>query len=363
MTLRVGVVTPNLDTGGSERQIVKLTAAMRGMDVEISVVILFGAYENPLLALLDPSVRVVRPKYFHHDPRIGRWLAGVIAENGFDIVHSFLWNADVYAAAAKKRATFALICSERGDRSRKTPLHAMLDRRLIFRRADLFCANSQFGARLLAQRGFDPQRIRVIPNGLDLVQVDAIERRDVRPLCGWEPGAPVAGVVSRLVDYKGVDVVLRAVAQVPGLHCAIIGTGPDERRLRRLARQLGATERIAFLGNQAAPEAFVKSFDVAALATRDAEHCSNAILEAMACAKPVVATNLGGNPELVADGTTGLLVPPGDVRAMAEAMRRLIGQPALREAMGAAARRRIEERFRIETAAREMLALWREAAS
>lgn len=366
--LRVAIVTPTLDTGGSERQIVKLSSAIDHDEVELTIVILFGAYRHGLAQDVDEKVAVVRPKYFHHDPRIPAWLRGIVSERGIDVVHSFLWNADAYAAAAKRReGTFALICSERGDRSLPgllSPLRRSIDRRLTFRRADLFCANSEYGRELLIRRGFPPERTSVVRNGIDISALEAIAPEDLRGQYGWPYDVVVIGTVSRLIDYKGIDVLIDAMSELRDLRCVIVGDGPQRRALERRVHRHHLQEQVVFAGMQRSPESFTKAFDVFVLPTlTSTEHCSNAIVEAMACAKPVIATRVGGNSELVVEGGTGLLVTAGNTSELARAIQRLAADRELRLQMGAAGRRRIEVEFRMDVIAPKLTALWCSAVS
>lgn len=368
--LRVAIVTPTLDTGGSERQIVKLSSAIDHDEIELTIVILFGAYRHALMGDVDERVRVVTPRYFHHDPRIPAWLRGVISERRIDVVHSFLWNADVYAAAAKRRGgKFALICSERGDRSLKgplSPLRRRIDRSLPFRQADLFAANSEYGRELLVRRGFPRGRTRVVRNGIDVGAIDAVAAAELRRQYGWREDAVVIGTVSRLIDYKGIDVLIDAMNELRSrddLRCVIVGDGPDRKALERRVRGHGLQERVVFAGMQRSPESFVKAFDIFVLPTICTEHCSNAIMEAMACAKPVIASRVGGNPELVIEGRTGLLVNPGSSSDLAQAVQLLATDADSRIRMGEASRARIEEEFRMEVIAPQLTALWRSAVS
>jgi glycosyltransferase involved in cell wall biosynthesis len=368
--LRVVIVTPTLDTGGSERQIVKLSSAIDHDEVELTIVILFGAYRHALIDDVDKRVAVVRPRYFHHDPRMPAWLGDVVSERRADVVHSFLWNADLYAAAAKRRGgTFALICSERGDRSLGgllSPLRRSIDRRLTFREADLACANSEYGRELLVRRGFPRERTRLVRNGVDVRVIDAIASEDVRRQYGWPDDVVVAGTVSRLIDYKGIEILVDAMHESRDdgdLRCVIVGDGPQRRTLERHARRHHLQERLVFAGMERSPEAFVKAFDIFVLPTIAAEHSSNAIIEAMACAKPVIASRVGGNAELVVDGETGLLVDAGDSAALAAAMQRLASDRTLRLRMGTAGRKRIEEDFRMDVIAPRLMEVWRSAVS
>lgn len=366
--LHVAIVTPTLDTGGNERQIVKLSSAIDHDQVELTIVILFGAYRHALADDVDKRVRVVRPRYLHHDPRIPEWLRDAISGRRVDVVHSFLWNADVYAAAAKRRGgEFALICSERGDRSLHgplSPLRRSIDRYLTFRQADLFAANSEYGRELLVQRGFPRERTHVVRNGIDVGAIDAIAGVDLRRQYGWRDDAVVIGTVSRLIDYKGIDVLIDAMNKVSDdLRCVIVGDGPHRGALERRVHRNHLQERIVFAGMQRSPESFMKAFDIFVLPTISTEHCSNAILEAMACGKPVIATRVGGNGELVSDGGSGLLVDPGKSEELARAIQHLAADRELRLQMGAAGRTRIEEEFLMEVIAPRLTALWRSAVS
>jgi glycosyltransferase involved in cell wall biosynthesis len=364
--LRVAIVTPTLDTGGSERQIVKLSSAIDHNEVELTIVVLFGAYRHALIDDLDRRVAVVRPHYFHQDLRIPAWLREVISERRIDVVHSFLWNADAYAAAAKRRdGGFSLICSERGDRSLGgllSQLRRSIDRRLVFRKADLFCANSEYGRELLIRRGFPQERTRVVRNGIDVNAVDVIAQEDLRGRYGWPDDEIVVGTVARLVDYKGIDVLIDAMKELRDLRCVIVGDGPQRRPLERRVHRCGLQHRVVFAGMQRSPESFTSEFDMFVLPTLiSTEHCSNAILEAMTCGKPVIATRVGGNGELVSDGESGLLVDPGKSDELALAIQRLAADTVLRVRMGVAGRARVEDEFRMEVVAPQLTALWRSA--
>jgi len=368
--LRVVLVTPTLDTGGSERQIVKLSSAIDHAEVELTIVILFGAYRHDLAGDVDERVAVVRPRYFHHDPRIPAWLRDTLAERQADVVHSFLWNGDVYAAAAKKGGgKFALICSERGDRSLSgplSPLRRSIDRQLTFRQADLICANSEFGRELLVRRGFARERTRVVRNGIDVRAIDAVIAEGLRRKYGWREDDVVIGTVSRLIDYKGIHILIDAMSELRGrgeLRCVIVGDGPERGALERRVRRHHLQEKVVFAGMTRLPESWIKAFHIFVLPTIAAEQCSNAIMEAMACAKPVIASRAGGNPELVTDGVTGLLVDAGDSSGFAHAIQRLAADRELRLRMGAAGRARIDNDFRMDVVAPRLTALWRSAVS
>jgi glycosyltransferase involved in cell wall biosynthesis len=268
-------------------------------------------------------------------------------------------------AAAAKLATpgIRLVVTERGERSQ--PYHGRarraLDRLLTFAVADRIAPNSQFGASLLRRLGANDDIFAPLPNGVIVGAPDADAPARLRTRCGWSPDAIVVGTACRLVESKGVEVLLRAAAQAsePRLRVAVIGDGPWRGRLEAIAAELSISDRVAFLGEQLSARPFIAGMDLFTLLTTGAEHCSNSILEAMACSRPVIATEVGGKGELVVDGVTGHLVPPGDAGAVAVLLGALAAQPWRRAALGTAGRARVNTFFRMDRIAERHLALWR----
>ena len=168
------------------------------------------------------------------------------------------------------------------------------------------------------------------------------------------------GLVGRLVPAKAPDVFLRAVslaaARVPGLRGLVVGDGPLRAELEAGARRLGLGDRVVFAGVREDVEELLPGLD-ALLFSSLREGLSMAMLEAMAAGVPVVATEVGGTPELITHGESGLLVPPGDPGRLADALIGLLEDPAGADGIRQAARRRVEERFSLArmTAAHEAL--------
>jgi len=371
-SLRVALVTRNLEMGGAEHHIVKLCNAIPRSQVEFSLFLLVQDGPNDWLPELAAHVPVAISPYTRHDPRVIKWLADGLRASRAQVVHSFLWSADAIAALASALAHVPLICSERGDRGYAGPyaeggLFDRYDRWVTFRLADRFSPNSNFGARLIEKRGYDPAKVQVIYNGVEIEQIAAAAPANLRRQLGWAAGTPIVGTVCSLVKRKSVDTLIRAVARLletQRLYCAIIGDGPERPSLQRLASDLGIADQVAFLGQHVPAYPFTKALDIAVLATNQpTEMCSNSILEYMACSKPVVATRIAGNPELVVDGETGLLVEPDDVAGLAQAIAVLSADPAGARLMGARGRARIERSFRMEHIAAQHLALWRQVAA
>ncbi len=206
--------------------------------------------------------------------------------------------------------------------------------RATFGRARAVVSNSEHYRTLYGRLGMDASRIRVIRSG---VAPSDATGQEVRRSLGIPPDGILVACVARLVERKGHEDVIRAGA---GFRLLFAGDGPMRRRLEGRGAILAGNRRDV-------PEIMAAS-DIVVLASRFGEGCPNAVLEAMAAGRPVVATRVGGVPEVVVDGETGLLVPPGDVPALRAALVRLAGDPALRARLGTAGRRRALEEFPVE---------------
>ena len=192
------------------------------------------------------------------------------------------------------------------------------------------------------------RKIRVIPF---IVDVAALQRRTDHPLAArirdWARGCPIALLVGRLVYYKGVDVLLAAVASVPGIRLVVVGDGPLRRDLAAHAVALRVADRVLWLGT-VSEEDLVGAYSGADVFVLPSVARSEAFglvqVEAMAAGLPVVSTRLGTSVEVVnVDGTSGLVVPPRDPGALGEAVRAIVEDPALRMRLGAGALRRANE--------------------
>ena len=195
------------------------------------------------------------------------------------------------------------------------------------------------------------EKIRVVHFGIDPARfrpTEASQRRAQELRRRFGPG-PLALFVGRLRYYKGVDVLVQALARTPEVRGVIVGAGPMEAQIRGLVRQLGLAERVHFAGHVADEDlpAFYQAGDLFVLpSVHRSESLGIVLLEAMASGLPVVSTELGtGTSYVNQDGITGLVVPPGDPDALAQAIQRLARHPRQRVAFGEAARRRIQEAF------------------
>jgi glycosyltransferase involved in cell wall biosynthesis len=199
-------------------------------------------------------------------------------------------------------------------------------------------------------------RSLVVHNGIDVAPFrSAVDKTRVRERMGLKPDVWVAGVVGRLDERKGHRYFLEAVQSLasrePRLFGVIVGEGREKEVLAAQLRTLGLEERVRLVGYWPDLAEALACLDVFVLPSLMEGH-PLAVLEAMAASKPVVATSVGGNPEAVEDGVTGLLVPPRDPGALAEAIGALIRDPERAADMGRAGRRSLDRRFSLEAAVR-----------
>ncbi len=222
-------------------------------------------------------------------------------------------------------------------------------------------------ATLVAQ-GYPPARVEVIPNGVDVDGVAATRGGELglRSELGVPAGVPLVGEVGRLCAMKGQRELIEAIALVPGAWVVLVGAdieqgGRYEAELRTAASEAGVADRVVFAGFRPDASDLIGAFDVLALPSWT-EGMPLVTLEAMARGVPVVATAVGGIPEVVVDGTTGLLVPLRDPQALAAALRALTDDPARARVMGEAGRARVHERFRAADSIARTLEVYDELA-
>jgi glycosyltransferase involved in cell wall biosynthesis len=215
-------------------------------------------------------------------------------------------------------------------------------------------ANSNASATEFIAAGGDPGKVAVVPLGIDPMVFapggasgDAIRRElGIRD-------APVVGCFSRLSPWKGQHVLIEALARVPDIHALIVGKelfGEEDYRisLHRRVRELGMEHRIHFLGFTNRMPEMLSAVDFVVHAPTAPEPFGRVMVEAMLAAKPIVATGTGAGREIIEDGVSGLLVPPGDPDRLAGALRQLMADPALASSLAAQGRRRAESRFSLQ---------------
>lgn len=228
----------------------------------------------------------------------------------------------------------------------KTRLFLAIERRLARWTDRLLATSETTRAELLALGIGRPKQFAVVPEGPDLggfLNGDGL-RGQLRAELGLADTTPLVGIVARLAPIKAHEVFLEAAAAVvrdlPACRFLVVGDGERRAELEALTRRLELAEQVRFLGWRKDLDRLYADLDVVVLCSRN-EGSPVSLVEAMAAAKPVVATCVGGVTDLVNDGVTGCLIPPADSRALAGALRELLRDPERRRSMGAAGRERV----------------------
>lgn len=232
-------------------------------------------------------------------------------------------------------------------------------RNTLLRRTDAVVAISEAIAREAVDAGFPAGRVHRIPHGIDMSEyapVSALEKTSRRSALGLPADGVLITYTGRLIEGKGLETLfaaLRSLSDIPSWRLALVGSGSGqvisiEERLRREAEEGVLRGRVTFTGRVDNVAAFLQASDIFAFPTLD-EALGMSAVEAQACGLPAVASRTGGVPDIVEDGVTGILVPPGEAGPLAEALRALLGDSELRTRFAAAARARMKERFAFDT--------------
>ena len=240
------------------------------------------------------------------------------------------------------------------------PHYAVLES-IANRMTDLFIANSEaVRADTIAREHLRPSDVIVIPNGLDLTRFGKSPDQDLAASLGVA-GRPCVIVVSNFIRYKGHEYFLRAwrhvLVEFPSAVALLAGDGVFRAEIERICDDLNIRHSVRFLGVRPDVPALLALADVYVHPSLQ-EGYSNALLEAMAAGKAVVATAVGGNVEAVSDGVTGLLVPPADAAALERAIARLLGDSHTARAMGERARRFVHEKYEMNAMVRSYEAVY-----
>jgi len=350
--------------GGTERQFVNLGL---GLDparfaVHFGCLRRFGVMLEPLEAagvpVFDYDVTSFR------DVRViaAQWrLARDIRRLGIEIVHTYGAASNLFAIPAARLAGACIVASIR-DMGVYLSSPQRIAQRWVCKFADHVLVNAEAIKAWLVADGYDGNRITVIPNGIDLHGfAEPSQNGHLHSDLGLAADTPLVAVLGRISRRKGLEDFIAAAAIVaprfPAARFLVIGEpsftsrGREivvdrtyEKELARLAESLGVQSRVIFTGFRPDVQQILPELAVSVLPSLS-EGLSNTLLESMAAGVPVVATRVGGTPEVVQHSENGLLVPPADHAALAEAICRLLDTPDFAAQLGSAARRRIIERY------------------
>jgi glycosyltransferase involved in cell wall biosynthesis len=329
------------DAGGAERFALGLATHLPQDRFEPWFCFTRGVNAGPTRALRAANIP------YRSLNRRGRWdafrilgLARLLRERRFDVLHAHMFGSNLWGTVIGRATRVPVVIAHEHTWSYQgDPVRAWLDGRVIGRLATRFVAVSPADAeRMVSYEHVPPDKVVVLPTAY----IPAVEQSagDIRAELGLPRDAPVIATAAVMRPQKALDVLLEAHARVltsvPGSHLVIAGDGDCRQFLERRASELGLRGFVHFLGKRRDIDAIVAAADVGALSS-DFEGMPLFMFECMANRTPLVATNVGGIPSVIKNGSTGILVPPRDPDALAAALIALITNPAMRETMAAAA--------------------------
>jgi glycosyltransferase involved in cell wall biosynthesis len=349
--------------GGSERHLLALLPALRARGIDARFLGLDDPARRPepfyeqLTALGVPFTRLPCPRDL--DPRLALATARSVRELRPAIVHTHLVHADVYGAFAARRSGATVVSTKHNDDPFRAGPFRFVERVTARRASRVICITGALARFNVDRVGIPAGKVRVVHYGLD------------RPPDPWgdaggpelPEGARVLLAVSRLERQKGLDLAVQALAALrrddDAVHLVVLGEGSLRGELEGLARELGVATAVHLPGRVGDVRTWLERAELLVHPARW-EGFGLALLEAMLCSRPVVATRVSSIPEIVADGETGLLVEPDDPTALADAIRALLQDPGRARALGEAGLARARTAFSVERMVKRTLAVYDE---
>jgi glycosyltransferase involved in cell wall biosynthesis len=345
---RVLQLVLSLAPGGTERLVIEICKHLAGR-IEPMVCCLDerGAWARELTAAGVPVVALGRRPGFQ--PSLALQIALVIKSQQIDVVHCHHYSPYVYGLMASLMTRARLVYTEHGRLSDAKPSRKrqIVNPILSWLPGEICAVSNDLKQHMVAE-GFPARCIRVVHNGIEPgSRASGADRHDARAALGLSRDAFVIGTAGRLDPVKNLQVMLQAVAElrekVKSTVAVIVGDGPEREALQAKAVELGIAESVIFAGYRSNVRALMPAFDVY-LNCSTYEGVSLTVLEAMSASLPVIAAPVGGNPEVVVDHETGLLIPSRP-RSIVEGITRLAFDARLRRAMGDAGRWRVIRHF------------------
>jgi glycosyltransferase involved in cell wall biosynthesis len=299
---------------------------------------------------------------------VRRELCALIERERPTVLHAISFPACLYAALAARATGVPLIWHEHNIKR----IHAVNTQ--LYRFVASTCAwvvgPSRAVTDNLAKAGLPARKLVPLYNGIDLAKFapDDARARRVREELGWADAAPVVGLFGQLLPHKGHDALIDAAAairaRVPGTRFVFVGAlenPPYEAHLRARLAAAGLTDAFQFTGWRTDVPDVMRAVDLLVVPTTSQEPAALSLMEGMAMGRPLVASRTGGTPELIVDGETGLIFPPGDAAALGTQVAALLADPERRRRMGEAGRARMEREFTVEKHVAGMLDLYERA--
>ncbi|MDI6809216.1 MAG: glycosyltransferase [Candidatus Eisenbacteria bacterium] len=353
-----------LDVGGAEKNLVGLATSLSslGFDVTIATVSRRGTLADELESH-GIEVRNIGFRMRYFVPGLLR-LISLLREKNIDVIHTHLYQAGILGRIAGTMAQVpVVVTTEHTLTPWKKRRHILLEKMLIPFTDRYHATCTAVVENRIRVEGLPEKKLLVIPNGVDTTIFQPKPMPTALKESLGVDTTKAFGTVARLVPAKGMEFFLRASQKVmkeyPGSRALIVGDGPLMEKLTNYAAELGISDKVRFFGERNEVPELVRMMDIFVLSSLR-EGLPLSLLEASACGKPIVATRVGGNEDIVIDGVTGFLVQKEDSDSLAEKILVLLRDDSLAREMGRQARKRIERGFSFEAVAGKTAQSYRE---
>ena len=343
--------------GGTERHVVNLARELDSSQFELYLACFekAGQFLHELESLSIPITEYRISSFFNFQAIRQQFrFASYLRRHKIQVVHTYGFYTTVFAVPAAKLARVPVVVVSIRDVGEQLTARQLMVQRMACRLADSVLVNAEAVRQWLIDNKYRADNIQVIRNGIDSGRFDKpADRSSIREELGLPPHVPLVAMIGRINPLKGVEYFLEAAASVaksfPDARFLVIGDCvPTEiayrEELKRKAALLGFGKRIVFTGFRLDIANLLSQISISVLPSLS-EGLSNVLIESMAAGVPVIATRVGGSPELIENGTSGLLVQPANSAELASAMSLLIQEPEFARRLGEAGKRRIREQF------------------
>lgn len=345
----------NFKIGGTERQFTNLARTIDSSRFDLHL----GCLQNygELLAEIE-TLNIPRPEFqiaSLYGPKT-LWqtlrLARYIRRHRIQVVHSYGFYANVFSVPAARLAGNPIVVASIRDTGDILTARQRRVQRTVCRLADCVLVNAEAIRQALLCEGYNPRKIVIIRNGIVLSRFEKHQKGSaLRQELGLSASHRLVLVSSRLNQMKGIEYFLDAAAVVarafPDVRFLVVGDGAQRKELEEHCRRLGLERAMVFTGFRTDVPELLSETTLSVLPSLS-EGLSNSLLESMASEVAVIATTVGGNPEIIEDGVSGILVPPRDAEALAQAMINLLADPHLTARYARAGKHRVSELFSME---------------
>lgn len=360
-------IVPSLRLAGAEKVVYTLANSIDHNSFEVSLCciidkgILLGRHDYlPMLKEKDIKIHFLNKRY-SKDILLLLKLAVFIWKERPDLIHSHIAPIPLYASFSAWINFIPCVVTLHGMGKAKASL---FDKALpIF--AKFLVTVCKERKKKLIENGLDPQKIFTIYNGIKLSEKeDVVISQEIRNASKIAENDFIYGCVANLHVYKNIKLLIKSFGRIyksssKSVKLILIGTGPELENLKKMTHELNLEEKVIFLGQRNDVLNILHIIDVFVLPS-NTEGLSISILEAMASSKPVIATDVGGNKEVVENNQTGIIVPPEDEDALFEAMKYLIENKEVGHKMGEAGRKRVQDKFSLDRMVREYESVYEE---